>query len=342
MGQASDSKESGPRVSLVIPVRDEAATLQVLLEAIAAQTLAPDEVMFVDGGSVDDTAARLHAASAADGRIRVIEAGEASPGRGRNVGIAEARCEWVALTDAGIRPEPTWLERLVNVVRADPSVDVVFGNYEPVTESFFERCAALAYVSPKQTRAGGRMRGPVVACSLMRRDVWKGVGGFPDSRAAEDMMFIEAIERNGYRIAWAPDATVWWQLRPTLGKTFQRFALYSRHNVWVGRQWDWHYGVARQYLLMLPFFVLAALHSLWWLAVPLLVLAARTAKSIWQKREGRGIIWALNPAQFVGVGVIILTTDLATFVGWAQAARRRPPRAARRTTLSGEPPKSQT
>ena len=340
MSQACDNKESRPRVSLVIPVRDEARTVQSLLGSIAAQTLPPDEIVFVDGGSADDTAERLRAAAADDARVRIIETGGASPGRGRNVGIAEARCEWVALTDAGIRLEPAWLERLVDVVLADPSTDVVFGNYEPIIESFFERCAALAYVSPKQVRPGGRMRGPFVASSLLRRGVWHEVGGFPDLRAAEDMIFIEAIRENGYRIGWAPTATVWWQLRPTLGMTFKRFALYSRHNVWAGRQWEWHYGVARQYLLVLPFLVLALAHSPWWLVLPLLLMAARIAKSIWHKREGRGLLWALNPAQFALVGVILLTTDLATFVGWAHAMWHRP-RSGPRSRLSEEPPKSQ-
>jgi hypothetical protein len=47
--------------------------------------------------------------------------------------------------------------------------------------------------------------------------------------------------------------------------------------------------------------------------------AARVAKNIWQRRDGRGLWWLLNPAQFALVAVILLTIDLATFTGWAQA-----------------------
>ncbi len=324
------------QVSLVVPVRDEAASVEMLLGSIASQTLAPEEVLFVDGGSVDDTVEQLRAAGRERGRIRIIEAGEASPGRGRNLGIEAARCEWVALTDAGIRLEPTWLERLVEVARRDPSVAVVYGNYEPFTTSFFERCAALAYPPPKQERPGGRMRGPSTASMLLSREAWAKVGGFPDLRAAEDLIFMERIRTEGFKEGWAPAATAWWQLRPSLASTFRKFVLYSRHNVWAGRQWDWHYGIARKYILMLPFIVLAIAHSLWWLSVPLLVTAARVGLSIWRRREGRGLLWMINPAQFLGVAAIILTIDAATFIGWGQALYQKPEQS-RRAPPAGQP-----
>jgi glycosyltransferase involved in cell wall biosynthesis len=327
MKSQPDGSSNDFHVSLITPVRDEAATIQMLLDSIASQTRQPDEIVFVDGGSVDETVERLRAASHQDTRIRIIEAGEASPGRGRNIGIEAARHEWVALTDAGIRLEPTWLERLAEVAMRDSSVAVVYGNYEPAVTSFFERCAALSYPPPKQQRPGGLMRGPSTASMLLRRSVWEAVGGFPDLRAAEDLIFMERIRERGFKEGWSPQATVRWQLQPDMARTFRKFVLYSRHNVWAGRQWDWHYGVARKYILMLPFVVMALAHSLWWLVVPLLITLARVVKSIWNRREGRGLLWLLNPAQFVGVAAIILTIDAATFIGWAQAAWQKPEQA---------------
>ncbi|MGB7925641.1 MAG: glycosyltransferase [Pyrinomonadaceae bacterium] len=324
MNSQPDGSAIDFQVSLIIPVRDEAATVEMLLESIAAQTRQPDEIVFVDGGSADDTVGRLRAASLSAARLRIIEAGAATPGRGRNIGIEAARHEWVALTDAGIRLEPQWLERLAEVAMRDSSVAVVYGNYEPVVNTFFERCAALSYPPPKQERPGGRMRGPSTASMLLRREVWESVGGFPDLRAAEDLIFMERIRARGCKEGWSPQATVRWQLQPTLGRTFRKFVLYSRHNVWAGRQWDWHYGVARKYLLSLPFVVLAAAHSLWWLVVPLLVTLLRVAKSIWNRREGRGLLWLMNPAQFALVAIILLTIDAATFIGWAQAVWQKP------------------
>lgn len=318
------------QISLVVPVRNEEESLARLVSSIRAQTRRPDEVVLVDGGSTDRTVALARELAAGDERFRVVEAGQASPGRGRNVGAGAARYPWLAFTDAGIGLDPEWLERLVEQVEEEPETDVVYGNYDPSAETFFERCAAIAYVAPKRPHgAGGALtRGHFIASSLMRREVWRRAGGFPDMRAAEDLIFMERVEAQGARTRWAPRANVRWQLQPTLARTFRRFALYSKHNVWAGRQRFWHYGIARQYALALPFVVLAVVHSAWWLLVPALGLAARGAKSVWRHREGRGLAWALNPLQLGCVVLVLLTVDLATFVGWAQALLTRPPAAA--------------
>lgn len=308
------------RISVVVPMCDEAKSLSSLVDSLRGQTFVPAEIILVDGGSRDETIAVAKQLTKGDDRFLVVEAGNATPGRARNVGIAAARCDWVALTDAGIRLEPTWLEHLVEVVERDPGVSVVYGNYEPVTETFFERCAALSYPSPKERRPGGLMRGPSIASSLLLSDVWKRVGGFPDLRATEDLIFMERIQEHGFKLGWAPTATVWWNLEPTLVRTFRKFVVYSRNAVQSRRQRQWHYGVAKIYLLGLPFFVLAVAHSPWWLVFPLLGALARVAKSIWVRRESRGLVWLLQPSQFFAVGVILFTLDLATFVGWWQAA----------------------
>lgn len=306
-------------ISLVIPVRNEAATMAGLWETIQAQTLSPDEIIIVDGGSDDATVAMYRRLFGDDKRVRIIETLGATPGKGRNIGIGSAVGDWIALTDAGIRLDPDWLERLAEVARKDPSIGVVYGNYEPVIDTYFERCAALAYVALKQERPGGRMRGPSIASCLIKKSVWEAVGGFPDSRAAEDLIFMRRVEESGFGIGWAPRATVWWQLRPDLMSTFRKFALYSRHNVWAGMQRYWHYGIARQYAVYLGALALMVLHSAWWGLVPLVGFGARTMKSIWVRREGRGLWWTFHPLQFLGVTGVLLTIDAATFVGWIQA-----------------------
>ncbi|MET0648458.1 MAG: glycosyltransferase [Pyrinomonadaceae bacterium] len=317
------------QISLVVPVRNEEESLRRLVSSIRAQTRQPDEVVLVDGGSTDRTVELARELAAGDERFRVVEAGEASPGRGRNIGTSEARYPWVAFTDAGIGLDPEWLERLAEQVEEDPGTEVVYGNFDPVVGTFFERCAAVAYVMPKTPHGerGDLTRGRFIASSMMRREVWRRAGGFPDMRAAEDLIFMERVEAQGARTRWAPRANVFWQLQPSLARTFRRFALYSKHNVWAGRQRFWHYGIARQYAVALLFVVPAVLHSAWWLLVPALGLAARAAKSVWRHRGGRGLAWMLNPLQLLCVALVILTVDLATFAGWARALLTRPPAA---------------
>jgi glycosyltransferase involved in cell wall biosynthesis len=279
-------------ISLVVPVRNEEESLARLVSSIRQQTRQPEEVLLVDGGSIDRTVALARELAADDARFRVVEAGDATPGRGRNVGASAARHPWLAFTDAGIGLEPDWLERLAEEVEREPETEVVYGNYEPLTRTFFERCAAVAYVEPRTAHEGGAMvRGRFIASSLMRRDVWRRAGGFPDMRAAEDLIFMERVAASGARTRWAPRANVSWQLQPTLARTFRRFALYSKHNVWAGRQRFWHYGIARHYAVALAFVVLAVAHSPWWLVAVALWLAAGAEKRRWRSpRKGSGAI----------------------------------------------------
>lgn len=310
-------------VSVVMPLRNEAQSLPFVIAGLQQQTYAPAEVLLVDGGSTDDTVALARRMTQGDSRFRIIEAGDATPGRGRNLGTAAARHNWIAYADGGNHLEPTWLEYLVREAESDSSVEVVYGNYEPVTETTFERAYASTYVAPKQERPGGWMRGPFVASSLIRRDVWQKVAGFPDWRAGEDLTFIERVEAGNFKTRWAPQATVWWQLPPTLPLMFSKLVLYSRHNVWAGRQSSWHYGLARIYLLWIPFIALAFLHSFYWWLGPCLLWVARVEKTLWRRREGRAIWWVLNPSRFLVTALIMLAMDLATFVGWIQATLLR-------------------
>ena len=99
-------------ISLVIPVRNEAATISICLQSIRSQTTRASEIVFVDGGSLDNTVEILRNAAQEDSSLHLLEAQDATPGRGRNIGIEAASNDWLALTDAGIWLEPTWLERL--------------------------------------------------------------------------------------------------------------------------------------------------------------------------------------------------------------------------------------
>lgn len=305
-------------VSIVVPVRNEVQSLPALIASLLHQTYQPEEIIIVDGGSTDGTTDWVRRTATTEPTLRLIEAGLATPGRGRNVGIEEARHDWIALIDAGTRAEPAWLERLVAAAERRTDARIVYGSYEPVTDTFFTRCASLAYVPPKYAIPGGATRGPATMSMMIRRDAWRAVGGFPDLRAAEDLIFFSRVVADKLPVAWAPDAVVWWQMQPGLASTFRRFATYSRANVLAGMERQWHYGVARQYAVAAACVLLGVWHHPLWFLAPPLGLVARTARSLWQRSGDRG--WrALDPVQFVGVLGIIFVLDIATFVGWVQA-----------------------
>ena len=223
------------KVSVIVPVRDEEHSIRELLDSLLSQTRPPDEIVITDGGSVDATPQIIDEYIQRGAPVRLIRAGAALPGRGRNLGAAAAQFEWLGFTDAGIRVNRDWLEKLVTRAEQDDSIDIVYGSWQPVTDTFFKECAAIAYVPPPSLRDGIVSRPRFIASTLLRREAWAKVNGFPeDLRSAEDLLFMDRLEEAGYKAVFEPRAQVHWNLRPTLGTTFTRFLVYSRNNIRAG------------------------------------------------------------------------------------------------------------
>jgi glycosyltransferase involved in cell wall biosynthesis len=306
-------------VSVVIPARNEEATLGALLASLNGQAAAPAEVVIVDAGSTDGTVgvARAHASSFA---TVVVEAGAATPGRARNVGVAAATQDWVAFIDAGTVVSPQWLHELWAVQLRD-GAQVVSGSCEVAPRSWFEEGAVIAHLPAKARVEGGLARFPSVPGSLVHRSAWEAAGGFPDLRAGEDLVFLERLGALGATTAVAPSATYSWSFVATAGEAFRRYRLYSKHNVFAGRQATWHHGVARFYACCLPFVVLAAVHRRAWGLVPVLGLSARAANRLRRQGTERPVSWMLNPRRFAAVLEATVVVDAATFAGWIDARR---------------------
>jgi glycosyltransferase involved in cell wall biosynthesis len=313
------------KISVIIPVRNEEQSIGQLLNSLTSQTLKPAEIVITDGGSRDRTAAIIEAYDQTLVPIRLIRAPAGLPGRGRNLAAAQAVNEWIAFIDAGITPEPTWLELLAKRTQLDADVDVVYGSYEPVTDTLFKRCCVMAYVPPPVELEGRLVRSRSVVSLLMKRSVWETVGGFPeDLRSAEDLLFMNKVEQGNFRIANAPDALVHWQVQPTPWLTFKRFVVYARNNMRAGLWRQWQAAIFKRYALLLVSVFPVFWFGVRWLLITLLLwiamLAARATVAIWRNRVCYpGGIFA-NILRLAVLMPIIAMLDAATIIGTLQWA----------------------
>ena len=319
---------TGPaRASVVVPVKDEEASVGRLLDGLLAQTLRPAEIVVADGGSSDGTREIVRRYGGGDARapaVVLVEAGPALPGRGRNEAIARAAGEWVACIDAGIVPHPDWLKSLAEAAARDPGAEVVYGRYEAATESYFEECAAVLYAPApgEQTRS--------IASCLLARAAWERAGRFrEDLRSGEDLLFFKRLEAAGARCTYAPDAVVYWSLQPDAARTFRRFSTYSLNNLRAGLAREWQWNVTRLYLLLA---VVAAVGALLWpplLVVPPMALLARASRRAlrWYGARGRAAALreAFNPRRVLTIAWINLVIDAAMFAGMARWLLARGP-----------------
>lgn len=93
---------AAPQVSVVIPCYNGAAFIGATLRSVQAQSFVDFEMLVVDDGSRDATAAVVEAMAAVDRRIRLIrlERNSGGPATPRNVGVSQARGRWIAFLDA--------------------------------------------------------------------------------------------------------------------------------------------------------------------------------------------------------------------------------------------------
>jgi len=312
------------KVSVIVPVRDEEDSIHELLDSLVAQTRPPDEIVITDGGSVDATPNIIEDYKRRGLPIHLIRAGAALPGRGRNLAAALARSEWLAFTDGGIRLASTWLEHLVNKAKANESTDIVYGSVEPVTSTFFTECAAIAYVPPPKPQDDDVIARPrFIASSLVRRAAWAKVNGFPENlRSAEDLLFMDQLEKAGYRAVFEPRALVYWRLRSSLKSTFKRFLVYSLNNMRAGLFNQWQARILFRYLMLLLIFVASLIiKPRWfWLAFALwgLMLIARSIVSIWRNRNCFPGTFTRNVRRALLVIAILAVLDAAAVIGWFQ------------------------
>jgi glycosyltransferase involved in cell wall biosynthesis len=233
----------GPPVSVVTTVRNEGAGIDALLDRLLPQLRPDDELVVVDGGSTDDTAARVHARAEADHRVRLLEAPGTNIPAGRNHGIAQATHEVVACTDAGCRPADGWLGALRRAFAADPRPDLVTGVYRAEARTPSEEAMAVAnFPAPEEARrrgplvrAYGALLGrnfdpsmPTGRSVAFTREAWAAVGGFPEHLdTGEDVTFGRAIAAMGRRCVLAADAEVSWTPRPDLRSTARMYERYG-------------------------------------------------------------------------------------------------------------------
>lgn len=202
-----------PDVTVVVPARDAAATLPRLLEALAAQALAPAAVVVVDDASTDATAALAAAAGAT-----VLSGTGAGSYAARNLGLTAVTTPLVAFTDADCEPAPAWLS--AGTARVAPGVLVGGAVQQRRRErmTVWERYDRAVYLDQAELVAQGFA---ATANLLATTDDLRALGGFDAAlRSSGDRELGLRAARAGMSVVLAPDAVVVHEPRRTASATW--------------------------------------------------------------------------------------------------------------------------
>lgn len=221
-----------PTVSVVVPVRDDAEELRTCLDLLARQTLPPLEMVVVDNGSSDDSAAVARAAGA-----RVVTEPRVGIPYAAAAGYDAARGEVVARLDADSRPRPDWVAQVARAM-SDPEVDAVTGpgRFHDVPWPL-RGPAGLLYLGSYYLLTWSALANtPLWGSSMaLRADVWKGVSDrvHRDADVHDDMDLAFALgptARVRYvramRVGVSGRSLVGWsQLRRRMGRAVETLRL---------------------------------------------------------------------------------------------------------------------
>ena len=215
-------------VSVVIPVRDDSEMLARCLAALAVQTHPADEIVVVDNGSSDDSAAVARAAGA-----RVVA--EATPGipQAASAGYDAASSELIARLDADSIPPTEWIGYAVERFERDPSLSVLTGIGD------FYGSTALVHTLGRVVYLGGMLvsltpylgHPPIFGSNfVMRRSVWEELSGevHRTQREIHDDLDLSLHIKPWMRVEYDPGFRVAISARP-----FETFSGLRRRVSWV-------------------------------------------------------------------------------------------------------------
>lgn len=174
--------------SAIIAAHNAKRFIAEAVESLLAQTRRPEQILVIDDGSTDGTAAALERFGDA---IRILRQDRGGVGAARNRGIEAASGEMIAFLDADDVCEPQRIERQMEVLAGDTEAAMVFCAVKFIDE--FSQAIGEPMRADQYSRAGffGRMfvrnRIPTASAVMIRRAVAKELGGFDENLVqAED------------------------------------------------------------------------------------------------------------------------------------------------------------
>ncbi|MGB0112935.1 MAG: glycosyltransferase family A protein [Ilumatobacteraceae bacterium] len=116
-----------PLINVVMPTRNRAASLQVAIDSVLAQTYDHWQLVVVDDGSDDGTAGALQRIAELDPRVVVHRTTGIGAAAARNVGLGAATGDWVAFLDDDNTMHPGWLRAVAEYSGREVDCRAMFG-----------------------------------------------------------------------------------------------------------------------------------------------------------------------------------------------------------------------
>jgi len=231
-----------PRVSVVVCSYNGARTIRDCLDGLAHLSYPDFEVIVIDDGSTDDSAA-----IAGEYDVRLIRTENRGLAAARNTGLEAASGEIVAYLDDDAYPDPYWLHYLVDAFLTSAHVAVGGPNLPPPGDGAIADCVANAPGGPTHVLLSDREAEHIPGCNMaFRRDALRAIGGFdPQFRVAgDDVDVCWQLQKRGWTLGFSPAAVVWHHRRSSVRAYWKQQRGYGRAEALLETKWPEKYNCA--------------------------------------------------------------------------------------------------
>jgi cellulose synthase/poly-beta-1,6-N-acetylglucosamine synthase-like glycosyltransferase/peptidoglycan/xylan/chitin deacetylase (PgdA/CDA1 family) len=239
-------------VSVVIAAYNEEKLIAETLRTLFATDYKGEiEVVVVDDGSTDRTAAEIERIAQNESRIRLFQQENHGKARALQRGLAAAHNEIVVFIDADTQCQRDTLPRLLEPF-ADERIGAVSGHAKVGNlRTFIARCQALEYTCGFNLDRRAYTRWDCItvvpgAISAIRKDAIDQAGGLSLETLAEDTDLTLSLHRHRQRIVYVPEAIAWTEAPETvatLARQRSRWAYGTLQCLWKHRDmvFNWNY-----------------------------------------------------------------------------------------------------
>lgn len=212
----------GPEITIIMPVRNEGATIAAAVDSVLRQNgAARFEVVVADGGSEDGTRAALERRATADRRLRIIDNPTGTTARGLNLALAAAGGKYWVRIDGHSEIPPDYVELLVEHIRSGRA-DAAGAVVRALGVTAFGRAVAVANDSrfgigdAHHHHTTSRRYVDHITHGAYRVDLSRDIGGFDDTLVRnQDYDFDYRYGLTGARIVLDPRVTFSRRVRET-------------------------------------------------------------------------------------------------------------------------------
>src|SRR5437868_3686000 len=231
-----------PRISVIVCTYNGARTIRDCLEALNRLTYADYEVIVVDDGSTDTTAAIARRYD-----CRLIQTENRGLASARNTGLRAASGEIVAYIDDDAYPDPEWLTYLANRFLSAADVGVGGPNIAPAGDGRTAECVARAPGGPVHVLLSDREAEHIPGCNMaFRKESLEAIGGFdPQFRVAgDDVDVCWRLQERKWTLGFSAGAVVWHHARRSVRAYWKQQSGYGRAEAMLERKWPEKYNAS--------------------------------------------------------------------------------------------------